>query len=203
VKFKDIAKLGLVLAAYASVACVLLAGVYVVTKDAKEKQDKIRTTDALKDLFPDLESYRLLPEGEVPLANGGVKAEEVYAIERRGVLIGIAVIASGKSYQGRAKVMTGVGLDGKISGARIIELNDTPGLGQNAANPAYYVDRQRRITWLGQFAGMGADAPLDVGKDVQAITAATITSRSLAAMVRASAAAGAAYIAERAQGATE
>jgi electron transport complex protein RnfG len=203
VKFKDIAKLGLVLAAYASVACVLLAGVYVVTKDAKEKQDKIRTTDALKDLFPDLESYRLLPEGEVPLAGGDVKAEEVYAIERRNVLIGIAVIASGKSYQGRAKVMTGVGLDGKISGARIIELNDTPGLGQNAANPAYYVDRQRRITWLGQFAGMGADAPLDVGKDVQAITAATITSRSLAAMVRASAAAGAAYIAERAQGATE
>jgi Na+-translocating ferredoxin:NAD+ oxidoreductase subunit G len=203
VKFKDIARLGLVLAAYASAACVLLAGAYVVTKDAKEKQDKIRTTEALKDLFPDLETYRLLPEGEVPVADGGARAEEVYAVERRDVLIGIAVIASGKSYQGRGKVMTGVGLDGKIAGARIIELNDTPGLGQNAANPGYYVDRPRRLTWLGQFDGMGADAPLEVGKDVQAITAATITSRALAAVVRASASAGAAYIAERAQGATE
>ncbi len=202
-KVKDILKLGVILAIFASAACVLLAATYSFTKEAKEKQDGIRTTKSLKELFPDLETYRPLEPSALAFGNGGIKAEEIYAVERRGVLIGLAITATGKSYNGRAAVMTGVGLDGKIAGVKILELNDTPGLGQNAKKANYYVDRKRRLTWFGQFGGMGADAAFEVGKDVQAVTASTITSRSLAAIVKASAAAGSAYIAERAQGASE
>jgi len=202
-KVKDILKLGIVLALFASAACVLLAGVYVFTKDAKEKQDRIRTEKSLKTLFPDLETFRPLEPSALSLGDGGVEAKEVYAVERRGVLIGLAVTATGKSYSGRATVMTGVGLDGKIAGIKILELNDTPGLGQNAKKPKYYVDRKRKITWFGQFDGLNADSSVEVGKDVQAITGSTITSRSLSAIVKASAYAGSAYIAARAQGASE
>jgi electron transport complex protein RnfG len=202
-KTKDILKLGLALAAYASAACVLLAGTYMLTKAAKEKQDAIRTMEALQSLFPDLDAYEELPQGKVRPAAEGISAKQVIAAKRKDVVIGLAVVASGRSYQGQATVMTGVGLDGKVAGVKIIEINDTPGLGQNAARASYYVDRARKLTWYGQFTGMASDAPMEVGKDVQAVTASTITSRSLTAIVRASAAAGAAYLAERAQGATE
>jgi electron transport complex protein RnfG len=98
--------------------------------------------------------------------------------------------------------MAGVGLDGKVAGVKILELADTPGLGQNAASATYYVDKAKKLTWYGQFAGMGADSPFEVKKDVQAITASTITSRALTAIIKAAAKAGADYLAARAQGAT-
>jgi electron transport complex protein RnfG len=76
-----------------------------------------------------------------------------------------------------------VGADGNIVGVRILKDTDTPGLGAKAALPAFYE----------QFAGMTADGTIKVTKDggeVEAITAATITSRAVSLLVNVSGKAG-------------
>jgi electron transport complex protein RnfG len=81
----------------------------------------------------------------------------------------------------------GVGADGKISGVKILEHSDTPGLGANADSKNYYVDRANGIHFYDQFAGKSASDPFEPKQDVIAITAATITSRAVAASVKAAA----------------
>jgi electron transport complex protein RnfG len=200
-KFKEFLKLGIVLAAYASVACILLAMTYALTKTAKEKQDAIRTEEALRGIFPEIESFEPVTAEGIRSADAEVSVNYAYAVKRKGIVTGVAVSASGKSYSGAATVLVGVGLDNQIAGVKILELNDTPGLGQNAAAATYYVDRKAKLTWYGQFAGKGTDAPFEVKKDVAAITAATISSRALARIIKAAAQSGAAYLSDRAEAA--
>jgi electron transport complex protein RnfG len=88
----------------------------------------------------------------------------------------------------------GVDAGGKISGVKIMEISDTPGLGANAASPGYFVDKAAGITFYGQFAGKSADAPFEVADDVIAITAATISSRSISVIVKNAGIAGKAWL---------
>lgn len=201
-KNKEIYKLGLILAAFASVACVALAGTYALTKSAKEKQDKIRTSQALREIFPDMQSFDDIDSTLMKDDDPGTSISYAIAIKQKDVLIGIAVAASGKSYGGDAQVLVGVGLDNRVAGVKILELSDTPGLGMNAASPSYYIDKKAKLTWLGQFVGKGSDAPFEVGKDVVAVTASTISSRSLSSIIRAAARSGSAYLADRTLGVT-
>lgn len=199
-KAKAYAKFGLVLAAYAAAACALLAVTQTLTKAAKEKQDAIRTKESLGEIFPDLESFETLADFKPAEPDAAMSVAYAIAVKQKDVVIGVAVAAVGKSYSGNATVLVGVGLDNRIEGVRILELNDTPGLGQKAKAPNYFIDKKTRTTtWFGQFAGKGADAPLEVNKDVVAITAATISSRSLSRIVKYAAANGAAYLSGRAE----
>jgi Na+-translocating ferredoxin:NAD+ oxidoreductase subunit G len=77
-----------------------------------------------------------------------------------------------------------VGLNRSIAGVRVLELNDTAGLGANAKNASYYVKKAEKITFPGQFAGKFLTDPFEVKKDVAAITASTITSRSLTKIIK-------------------
>jgi electron transport complex protein RnfG len=81
--------------------------------------------------------------------------------------------------------MVGVSRDNFITGVKILEHSDTPGLGANAASPSYFVDRAKGITFYGQFAGKKISDPFEVKKDVAAITASTITSRAVSNSVKA------------------
>jgi electron transport complex protein RnfG len=92
--------------------------------------------------------------------------------------------------------LVGVNAGGIISGVKIQEHTDTPGLGANAASPKYYVDRAAGITFYGQFAGKSITDPFEVKRngDVQAITASTITSRAVSAAVKAAGTGAAAWL---------
>ena len=80
----------------------------------------------------------------------------------------------------RRAVLVGVGTDRRIAGVRVLEIKDTPGLGVNADSPTYFVDKAKKTTFPGQFAGQGrSPTRFVVKKDVVAITASTITSKAL------------------------
>jgi electron transport complex protein RnfG len=91
----------------------------------------------------------------------------------------------------------GVGVDGKVSGVKVLEHNDTPGLGANAASASYYIDRARGIHFYDQFVGKSVGDPFEPKQDVVAITAATITSRAVAAEVKAAGQAALAWFASQ------
>ena len=99
--------------------------------------------------------------------------------------LGIAVKVHGPSYGGQTTLIVGVSTDGTITGVKVLENKDTPGLGANAASPTYYVDKATKTTFPGQFAGKKLTDGFVVKKDVIAITSATITSRAITNLVQA------------------
>lgn len=190
-------KLGLILTAYSVVACVGLAFVYAGTKTVIAERQKADLESALKDLFPAAETFEPIVVAELTSPVASIVFTEAYSVSAAGKLIGVAVKASGPSYGGATVALVGVGIDRKVTGAKILENKDTPGLGANAASPTYFVDRKSKLTFMGQFAGKSIDDPFKVKGDVVAITASTITSTAVSNVVKAAGAAAGEWIAGR------
>ncbi|MDR2028620.1 MAG: FMN-binding protein [Treponema sp.] len=194
---KNILKLGLVLTLYAVAACVGLAFVYSGTEKIIARRQQADLEAALRELFPGMEGYEDI-SGELVGPDEAVDFEGQYGIFRGKAVIGAAIRASGASYGGKVVILAGIGIDGKISGVKILETADTPGLGANAASPTYYVDRDRKLTFYGQFTGKSVADPFTVKGDVAAITASTITSQAITGAVRSASAAASAWLATHA-----
>jgi len=190
-------KLGLILALYAAAACVGLAFVYAGTEKVITQRQQADANAALKEVFPDADSFKpitdiMSPDPAVTIEEGAVLAL------KNGAAIGVALKTSRASYSGAIKILVGTGVDGKISGIKILENNDTPGLGANAGSKTYYVDRAKGIRFYEQFAGKSVNDPFTPKQDVIAISAATISSRAVADSVKAAGKAASAWLASAA-----
>jgi electron transport complex protein RnfG len=179
----DIVKLGLVLMIYAAAACVGLAFVYTGTAKTIEERTAADLENALKELFPGADSFEEIT-GAIQSPDPAVSFESAYAVKKGGKLTGAAIRAVGGSYGGPIKILVGINADGTISRIKIMEHSDTPGLGANAADPGYYVNEEKKITFYGQFDGKALSDPFEAKNDVIAITASTITSRSVSVLVK-------------------
>jgi electron transport complex protein RnfG len=193
-------KLGVILALYAAAACVGLAFVYAGTEKIIAQRQQADLDAALKELFPAAESFNsiegiassdpaVIIEGDKNNpANTGA-----FTALKGGKSVGVALRTSRAGYGGPIKLLVGVDVDGKISGVKILEHKETPGLGANAASETYYVDRANGIRFYEQFAGKMTHEPFEPKQDVIVITAATITSKAVAASVKAAGDAAAAW----------
>ena len=88
-----------------------------------------------------------------------------------------AIKSSVSGFGGPIEVMVGVLPDGTVYNTSVLSHSETPGLGAKCQDDA---------SFLGQFKGFGPDKTLAVkkdGGDLDAITAATITSRAYALAV--------------------
>jgi electron transport complex protein RnfG len=188
---KQFAKLGFILAAFAAVACVGLAFVDGATREQIKVNADKQLNESLRGLFAEADEF--LP-AELASPDQAVSLEAAYVAKRGGAPLGIAVKASGASYGGVSILLVGVGLDRRLVGARVLENKDTPGLGANAASQSYFVDKPAKLTFTGQFVGKPISDAFEVKKDVQAITASTITSKALARIVKAASAAAGTWL---------
>jgi electron transport complex protein RnfG len=180
---KNILKLGVTLALYATAACVGLAFVYTATSSAISARQAADLQAALNDLFPEADRFEDIT-GSVISPDPTVSFQSQYTAWRDGTLNGMAIQVSGPSYGGDIKALVGIRADGVISRVKILEHADTPGLGANAASSSYYVDKANRITFTGQFMNKSIHDPFEVKQDVQVITAATVTSRAVSTLVK-------------------
>ena len=176
-------KLGLILAAFAAAACLMLAFVYNGTTAIIAQRQQADLEAALKELFPDAEKFEKIDDVTSP--DKTVTIEAGYAAHKNGRIEGAALRVSRASYSGQIISLVGVSANGTITGVKILEHSDTPGLGANAMSPTYFVDRAKGLTFYGQFAGKKITDPFVVKEDVIAITASTITSRAVSASVKA------------------
>jgi len=188
---KHYAKLGLTLAIFAVVACVGLSFVYAATKDPIEANKTKQVNESLRDIF--VEADEFVPV-EITSTDPSVTFQAAYEAKQGGVILGLAIKASGASYGGQSVLLVGTGLDRRIVGVRVLENKDTAGLGANAANANYFVDKSNKVTFPGQFAGKVVTDAFEVKKDVIPITASTITSKALSKIVRVAGQAAAEWI---------
>jgi electron transport complex protein RnfG len=168
--------------------------VYTGTLSTIEERSRADLEASLRELFPSADSFEDIT-GTIASPDPGIRFGSGYAVREGGELAGAVLEASGGSYGGPITVLVGVGAGGTISRIKVMEHADTPGLGANAASPSYYVDKAAGTTFYGQFSGRAVTDPLEPKNDLIAITAATITSRAVARVVRVSGAAAAEWLA--------
>jgi electron transport complex protein RnfG len=155
----------------AVVAALALGSIYVVTKEPIALAKKKKQEAAIKAVLPDFDSLKTI---KVPDADGDDSLQFNIAL-KNGKTIGIAVNTyTEKGFAGRIDVMVGLLPDGTIYNTSILNMKETPGLGTK-------LDSKKSDFPL-QFKGKNpADFKLKVkkdGGDVDAITAATISSRA-------------------------
>ena len=184
-KVTNMLKLGIILALFAAAACVMLAFVYTGTASIISRRQKADLETALQEIFPGADSFK--PAKGIKSPDAAVTIEDAYMAIRGGKPAGAALRLTRASYGGPIKILAGVSTDGTITGVKIMEHSDTPGLGANAASPKYFVDKAKGITFYGQFAGKSVNDPFEVKGDVTAVTSSTITSRAVASTVKAAA----------------
>jgi electron transport complex protein RnfG len=146
------------------VAAIGLSQVYLVTQPLIEKQKTDAVTNALGQVLPAAASFEEQEEGLW------------YGLDRDGSKVGIVFRCAPRGYGGPVETMVGVDLNGQVAGIRIASpaegMKETPGLGLKS-----------RDDWFrDQFKGLTADQ-VRLKKDggpLDAISAATITSRAVA-----------------------
>ncbi len=181
---KQMIRLGIILAIYCIVGCVGLAFVYNATSKVIATRQAADLQESLKEIFPNASSFDTIDAATMKSSNPKITFSSAYLAKEGAVTKGAAAKVTGPSYGGKTTLLVGLSTDGTIAGAKVLENNDTPGLGANAVNPSYYVNKDTKTTFAGQFAGKKLTDPLAVGSDVTAITSATITSRSITNIIK-------------------
>ncbi len=106
-----------------------------------------------------------------------------YAVgyDENGQKLGMVFTTTAKSYGGEILVMTGVDMDGKVSGVELLSINDTAGLGMNATKSDF------RTQFLGLVNGIKVmkNSSNHDNNEITALTGATITSQAVADAVNA------------------
>ena len=156
------------------IASAAVGGVYILTQDPIAASAQKKQTEAIKAVLPTFEKlgqeYSLKPsDSEEPLLC-------FPALNKDGNVEAIAVKAyTNKGFSGHISFMIGYKTDGSITGFSVLQTAETPGLGSKIP------------TWFGKDGKgdvIGMNPKKDNmtvskdGGDVDAITAATISSRA-------------------------
>lgn len=155
-----------------AVAGLAMATVYSVTKEPIAASQKAKINNAIKLVIPEFDSI----SDTVVMPEDGKDSIRIHRLLKGTENSGNAVETyTDKGFAGRFTLMVGFMPDGSISNIEVLEHKETPGLGTKIATPRF----------KDQFKGLKiADIPgekLKVKKDggtVDAITAATISSRA-------------------------
>ncbi len=174
---KFVLKVAGTLTAIALVVAAMLGLVNGVTHERIEEFNFAATRAALEKVTPagsDYQKLDLSQEAKDAAAAQGGTLTEMYAVSTGGYAC--KVVASGS--QGNIEMIVGVDADGAISGISVVENAETKGIGskvmENLPNAA-------GVPVLDQFIGMSGAGTLEVGKNVTAITGATVSTRGITA----------------------
>ncbi len=153
----------------ALVAAGALGGIYLLTKEPIAKQQQEKQNSAIGSVLPDMEGRLIGDAKEV----NGYMVHEAYVADS---LIGVAVETEANGFGGVIRLMVGFDAKGNIVNYEVLEQQETPGLGTHMVE-WFKTDKNHQSV-----LGLNPDvANLTVSKDggdVDAITAATISSRA-------------------------
>lgn len=179
---------GVTLAVMAAICTLLVAATYQLTADriaANERAWLERSLEpALSGVFFEgsvTESKLLVPP---PHDLPGNDTAIIYRVFAEGAPVAaLFAVTARDGYAGPIRILVGVGIDGTVTGVRIVEHRETPGLGDR-------ID-QSRSDWVYQFDGRSllnpaeADWLLEVdGGEFDQLTGASVTPRAVIKAIR-------------------
>ena len=163
----------IVLAAIALVCAAGVSLVYNATKPVIDQSRLNKKIQTVSKIVPEFDNSPVEETFFVKTANGD--SLQFYPAKKGNELVGMGVSSySTKGYGGRIDILVGFKPDGTIFNTEVVQLNETPGLGDKSD--------KNKSPWANQFNDKNPkDFKLLVkkdGGDVDAISAATITSRA-------------------------
>lgn len=156
------------------IAIVSAAGlgfVYELTKEPIALSVLNKKLNAIREVVPEFTNN---PNDEMfRLPTGDGDSLEVYPAKNNGEIVGYAVNSyTNKGFSGYISLIAGFKPDGSISGISVLEHKETPGLGTKMTEPEF------KEKFTGKNPGALTLKVKQDGGDVDAITAATISSRA-------------------------
>jgi len=185
---KSIINTGLTLAAIAAVCTALVAATYSLTGDRIAANEKALLEQSLQPALGGLSfdgsvsesRIELQPPHELP-GNGPAIIYRVYAEDRPAAALFAVTARDG--FSGPIRILVGVKFDGTVSGVRILQHRETPGLGDKI-EPA-------RSNWVFQFDDRSIGDPVAArwairndGGDFDQLTGASVTPRAIIKAIR-------------------
>ena len=167
------------LTAICLVVSALLGGVNAITADKIAAINQANTEASLNAVSEGADEFAPIALTDAMTATAsaaGAKLTEAYTVKAAGEAVGYAfkVVASGS--QGNIEMIVGVDADNAVTGVSIVNNKETAGIGskvmENNALPS-------GTGVLDQFIGMSGAGTLTVGKTVDAISGATVSSKGV------------------------
>ena len=162
----------------ASLTCFCLIAGTALAVANKLTEDKIAAAkaaalqEAIKKVAPEFDNDPSAEQYRAATADGD--SLTIYPAKKGGKLVGAAVETNTKKgFGGEIRIMVGFDADQKIVNYSVLEHNETPGLGSKMEE--WFRTDKGKQSVLGRDMKGGA---LKVGGEVDAITAATISSRA-------------------------
>jgi electron transport complex protein RnfG len=175
---KNVIRYGFILSIICLVATGLLAFVNSFTKIKISQQAEAEIQNSLKEVLPEAAMFE-------PVRS---KDEVLYykAFDLDKNLLGLAFIAKKKGYSSDIETMVGMEPDGTITAIKILNQNETPGLGSRITEVKddttifdFLMGKRKAEFNKPWFQEQFSDKRVSGLDDIQAITGATISSRAV------------------------
>lgn len=165
-----IVKLAVVLFLVCAIVAGILGVVNIITADKIAEQDRIKTDKAYAAVLTS-DGYE-----DIDFDNSSAEFQTIDKIAKATGGEGYVVTTTYSGAQGSITMAVGVDNDYKCTGISIISHAETSGLGANAASTS-----DIGVNWRAQFVGQDKNMAITkAGGTIDALTGATITSRSVA-----------------------
>ncbi|OWY38600.1 electron transport complex subunit RsxG [Xenophilus sp. AP218F] len=173
------------LLAFTVICTAILAGSYLLTRDAIDQRSQQERQRLIAQTLPPgsfdnalARDWREL-RGEDAALLGQPAGSRVYIARQAGKPVALVFeTVAGNGYAGRIRLLVGVLADGRVSGVRVVEHRETPGLGD-------YIDSEKSV-WAAQFVDKTLANRWQVkkdGGDFDYMAGATVSARAVVAAV--------------------
>jgi len=161
-------------------AAVTLTYVYSLTKEQINNSQAIKQQEAIRTVLPPFDHFDLKPI----VMNDGVEIMKVYkAYDKMNNIVGAAVeTSSNNGYKGHIDIMVGFDKRGIIYNYTVLEQKETLGLGSKMID--WFKTRNGNQNILGKDPATANLSVTKTGGEVDAITAATISSKAFLFAIR-------------------
>ena len=164
--FKEYVSPILVLVIICFVVTFLLAFIYGVTKPIIDENTAKAASEARLELLPDADNFTDSGADLFVLEEKKVYVEDCYTADNGA---GMVVTVKSNSYGGLLTAMVGIDKDGAVTGVKVTEHGDTPGVGTKAHAEGH----------LAQYVGhteLASDKVKDHADEIREVTGASVSS---------------------------
>lgn len=171
---KDIIKTGLVLLIVCLVAAFALGMTNEVTKDKIAEQRFLANELAKSEVLSIATTFEDITGTDLDslIENFQPITEAYLGKDASGEIVGYVFKSTPTGFAGNIEVVTGIDVNGTVTGLRIGSHNETPGLGAKAKDEAFFSQYANKSAT----SEIGTSKTSATGNDIQAITGATISS---------------------------
>jgi len=172
----------LVLGGFSLAATLLLAVANALTQEPIAESAREDLRRSLEQVIP-ASNHDNNPAADTVVLKADGRDVLVYRARKGGQVSGVAFEVSQRGYSGSIRVLLGIDADGQLTGVRVLQHTETPGLGDKI--------EVNRSDWITRFTGLSLGNPPDAqwavkkdGGPFDQFAGATITPRAVVNAIR-------------------